>query len=83
MCTKKIKSESPKFNQVESIALLILFAAFFPNTRVNATSDDDDEEIVKKNIGGIKTSSKTDDEVVQRLVFYEIVCNICLGNICM
>lgn len=48
------------------VLVAICFILAFPNTRVNAISDNDDEETVKKNIGGIKTGSKTDDEVIQR-----------------
>ncbi|KAL3982031.1 Endoplasmin [Acanthocheilonema viteae] len=44
-----------------------LFAfVLFPYTKVNAEVELSDEETVKENIGKIKTSSKTDDEIIQR-----------------
>uniref|UniRef100_A0A8R1TTU6 HATPase_c domain-containing protein n=1 Tax=Onchocerca volvulus TaxID=6282 RepID=A0A8R1TTU6_ONCVO len=40
--------------------------AFFSSKQVNANVESSDEETVKENIGKVKTSSKTDDEVIQR-----------------
>ncbi|CAG9532525.1 unnamed protein product [Cercopithifilaria johnstoni] len=56
-------------NYTISLVILttILFTfAFFPFTKVKAEIDSSGEETVKENIGKIKTSSKTDDEIIQR-----------------
>ncbi|KAK6110286.1 Endoplasmin [Brugia pahangi] len=47
------------------IGVFFVFA-FFPNTGVNAKVESNSEATVKENIGRIKTSSKTDEEVIQR-----------------
>uniref|UniRef100_A0A1I8ESR0 Uncharacterized protein n=1 Tax=Wuchereria bancrofti TaxID=6293 RepID=A0A1I8ESR0_WUCBA len=48
------------------IGVFFVFA-FFPSTGVNAKVESNNEATVKENIGRIKTSSKTDEEVIQRL----------------
>ncbi|VDP13583.1 unnamed protein product [Onchocerca flexuosa] len=48
------------------LSLFGLFSAFFSNAQVNAKIESSDEETVKESIGKVKTSSKTDDEVIQR-----------------
>lgn len=50
---------------------------------VNAKVESSDEETVKENIGKIKTGSKTDDEVIQRLIYILLsaILLICMGDI--
>ncbi|VDK79179.1 unnamed protein product [Litomosoides sigmodontis] len=78
---RRFLSGPPSFNQGTNrctfmasnytISLIILTAilfllGFFPYTKVNAIVESNDIETVKENIGKIKTSSKTDDETIQR-----------------
>ncbi|KAM3726438.1 Endoplasmin [Dirofilaria immitis] len=55
-------------NYIASIVIVTVFFvfAFFSSIEVNAKVESIDEETVKENIGKVKTSSKTDDEVIQR-----------------
>ncbi|EFO23822.1 endoplasmin [Loa loa] len=52
-------------NFIILITVIFVFA-FLPLTKVDAKVESSDEGTVKENIGRTKTSSKTDDEVVQR-----------------
>ncbi|OZC09878.1 Endoplasmin family protein [Onchocerca flexuosa] len=55
------------YNASLIVITVVIFAfAFFSNAQVNAKIESSDEETVKESIGKVKTSSKTDDEVIQR-----------------
>ncbi|VBB25299.1 unnamed protein product [Acanthocheilonema viteae] len=62
-------AKQPNANILIQLFILIghlIKLLLFPYTKVNAEVELSDEETVKENIGKIKTSSKTDDEIIQR-----------------